>query len=79
MFSRSHLKEDKRALAKNKGVPEQQFSKGMKVKLISGGPVMAVNDFAHNGQVNCVWFSGKKLEQGRSARVNDLETHAHGI
>ena len=49
-------------MAKDK---DHELSKGMKVKLISGGPVMAVHELAYNGQIDCVWFSGKKLEKGR--------------
>jgi uncharacterized protein YodC (DUF2158 family) len=45
-----------------------QFSKGTRVSLISGGPVMAVKDISEFDQtVECQWFSGKKLETGRFA------------
>jgi uncharacterized protein YodC (DUF2158 family) len=44
-----------------------KFAKGTKVQLTVGGPLMAVNGYgglAHHGQIECHWFSGKKLESG---------------
>lgn len=43
---------------------EQQFPKGMIVKLKSGGPDMAVQS-VYQGSIQCQWFAGKKLEAGR--------------
>lgn len=53
---------------------KKQFHKGAKVKLNVGGPVMAVKDHVESSfevglgnrdwQVQCQWFSGKKLETG---------------
>lgn len=40
------------------------FKKGDLVELKSGGPVMTVNAAYPDGDVNTVWFSGKKMEQG---------------
>jgi uncharacterized protein YodC (DUF2158 family) len=50
-----------------------QFPKGTKVKLIAGGPTMAVKGYIvsfgdeHDPIVICQWFSGKKLETGNFA------------
>jgi uncharacterized protein YodC (DUF2158 family) len=54
---------------------KKQFPKGAKVKLSAGGPVMVVkghhevaldpNDNQNDNQIECQWFSGKKLEWGR--------------
>jgi uncharacterized protein YodC (DUF2158 family) len=45
-----------------------KFPKGTKVQLTSGGPVMAVNGYGsfvpHYREIECHWFSGKKLETG---------------
>lgn len=56
--------ERRRNLPKKTAEPGEKFPKGMKVKLISGGPIMAVNGHAYDGDIQCVWFSGKKLEHG---------------
>lgn len=40
------------------------FPKGTVVRLISGGPDMTVNDHNLVNGIQCVWFSGKKLESG---------------
>ena len=42
----------------------QEFKIGDTVKLISGGPPMAVNQILSNDQIICQWFAGKKLESG---------------
>lgn len=43
----------------------EDLSKGMIVRLKAGGPDMTVNGISGTtGQVHCVWFAGKKLEQG---------------
>lgn len=43
---------------------EERFPVGTVVKLISGGPNMAVQ-YLHDGRVMSQWFAGKKLESGR--------------
>jgi uncharacterized protein YodC (DUF2158 family) len=45
------------------------FELGDKVKLISGGPTMAVNSHMQlDDKLQCVWFAGKKLEYGLFAQ-----------
>jgi uncharacterized protein YodC (DUF2158 family) len=41
-----------------------KFNKGDLVVLKSGGPTMTVKDGDGHSEVQCQWFSGKKLEQG---------------
>ena len=47
-----------------------KYTKGDKVKLKSGGPVMTVHEVEVNspmlyrGNLRCQWFAGKKLEEG---------------
>lgn len=43
---------------------KRQFPIGAKVKLNAGGPVMAVKKHSFDGEIECQWFSGKKLEKG---------------
>jgi uncharacterized protein YodC (DUF2158 family) len=41
-----------------------KFPIGARVQLNSGGPVMSVEDHnAHANRIECVWFSGRKLER----------------
>jgi len=41
---------------------EKKFSIGSLVKLISGGPVMTINDIEpQTSRVKCVWFSNERL------------------
>lgn len=42
----------------------EKLKKGDIVKLISGGPEMVVEEVGENGEVNCQWFSGSKLQDG---------------
>jgi uncharacterized protein YodC (DUF2158 family) len=45
-----------------------EFPKGTKVKLISGGPIMVVKGYhLFDDTIICQWFSGKKLEAGQFA------------
>jgi uncharacterized protein YodC (DUF2158 family) len=57
---------------------KKQFPKGVKVRLIAGGPTMAVKGYGEDTlssldkpslseQIICQWFSGKKLESGHFA------------
>lgn len=41
-----------------------QFQIGDIVRLKSGGPDMTVNTVHPDGEYNCQWFAGKKLESG---------------
>ncbi|WP_186206861.1 YodC family protein [Burkholderia gladioli] len=34
------------------------------VKLKSGGPDMTIHEIASDGEYQCQWFAGKKLESG---------------
>jgi uncharacterized protein YodC (DUF2158 family) len=58
-------------LSKNTGISDafrKKFPKGMKVKLVSGGPTMAVKGYHEFDETMvCQWFSGKKLESGMFA------------
>jgi len=48
-----------------KGKSNQEFQIGETVKIISGGPTMAVKSISeYTGDVHCQWFAGKKLESG---------------
>ena len=50
-------------MSKNTKAWEKQFPIGAKVRLISGGPTMAVKGHHEfSGDIECQWFSGKKLE-----------------
>ncbi len=44
----------------------KEFNVGDIVKLVAGGPDMAVKRFSSvsGGVFNCQWFAGKKLESG---------------
>jgi len=43
----------------------QEFRTGDTVKLISGGPIMTVENPNYlDNKVLCQWFAGKKLEHG---------------
>ena len=41
----------------------QELKIGDVVKLKSGGSVMTVNSIEENGEINCQWFSGDKLNK----------------
>ncbi|HEX3654909.1 MAG TPA: DUF2158 domain-containing protein [Pirellulales bacterium] len=43
---------------------EKKFKVGDKVRLIVGGPVMAVKNTDQIDNIYCQWFAGKKLEGG---------------
>ena len=47
-----------------KSKSNQEFQTGETVKLISGGPIMTVQEILPNNEVQCQWFAGKKLESG---------------
>jgi len=51
-------------MTKNKA--NQEYKTGDTVKLISGGPIMTVEDphYLSDRNVLCQWFAGKKLEHG---------------
>jgi len=58
----------------------QKFKTGETVQLISGGPIMTVEEITYDGEVRCQWFAGKKLESGNflpdsliRASVNEKE------
>ena len=42
---------------------EEKYKTGDLVKLRSGGPVMTVQSL-NSDLVRCLWFAGKKLEEG---------------
>jgi uncharacterized protein YodC (DUF2158 family) len=42
-----------------------KFEIGDVVKLVSGGPEMAIKNLAPETEYYAQWFAGKKLEQGR--------------
>jgi uncharacterized protein YodC (DUF2158 family) len=46
---------------------DTSFKVGDLVRLKSGGPTMTVDDTDKFGDIECVWFAGKKLERDRFA------------
>jgi uncharacterized protein YodC (DUF2158 family) len=53
-----------------------QNNEGDIVKLKSGGPDMTIKSVEDNGYVNCNWFAGRKLEQGRFKEAQILPVEA---
>ena len=46
----------------------KKFKVGQVVQLRSGGPDMTVSDlevYAHPDHIECQWFGGRKLEEGK--------------
>jgi uncharacterized protein YodC (DUF2158 family) len=52
----------------NKKNIENDFNVGDTVKLISGGPIMTIENNSYFDKIRCQWFAGKKLESGSFPR-----------
>ena len=62
----------------SKGGSKNEFVAGDLVELLSGGPIMTVNEYVeYRDAYKCQWFAGKKLDSGefKFSQLKRVEVH----